>query len=259
MQKFNYHTHCYRCGHATGNEEEYIQAAIEAGFETIGMSEHMGYDGWDDANERIPYLALDDYLQTMYALKEKYKDKINVRVGFECEFFEDSIAHLQTMKDKCDYLICGQHAPDRSSGYYDQHPYCEDVYMQKMADQVCKGIELGFFRYVAHPDYFMLSKCDWSEAKEKAIRQIAKCCKKYDAIMEINIKGTKYGRREYPNGESFYYPNREALQVVAEEGVKVCFGYDAHHPNILLNREIETMLKEEYKDINLVFEENLVM
>ena len=36
----NYHSHTARCGHAWGTDEEFIQAAIEAGFGVLGFSEH---------------------------------------------------------------------------------------------------------------------------------------------------------------------------------------------------------------------------
>lgn len=258
-QSFNYHTHSYRCGHAVGREEEYIQAAIKGGFQTIGMSEHMGYLGWDDPNERIPYAQLDDYLQVMQALKEKYKEQICVRIGFECEYFDDMVEHLQFMKQKCDYLICGQHAPDRSNVYYDQPPYCEDEYIEKMADQVCAGIEKGLFSYIAHPDYFMLSKCDFTERKAAAIRKIAVCAKQYDVVLEINLKGTKYGKKQYGNTNSYLYPNHEVFKIIGEVGTKVCFGYDAHHPSVLLDRSKEDELREEFKDFNLQFVEELNM
>ncbi len=256
-QTFNYHTHSYRCGHAVGKEEEYIQAAIQAGFKTIGMSEHMGYLGWDDPKERIPYLELDDYLQVMNALKEKYKEQINVRIGFECEYFDDMVEHLQTMKAKCDYLICGQHAPDRSNVYYDQPLYCGDSYIEKMADQVCAGIESGLFSYIAHPDYFMLSGCDFTERKAQAIRKIAQCAKEHDVVLEINLKGTKYGTKQYEHGTSYLYPNNEVFRIIGEVGTKVCFGYDAHNPTILLDRSKEEELKETFKSYNLQYVEHL--
>ncbi|NBK97937.1 MAG: PHP domain-containing protein, partial [Erysipelotrichia bacterium] len=236
MQKFNYHTHCYRCGHAVGYEEEYMQAAIQGGFQIIGMSEHMGYEDWDDKNERLSYAEIDDYLKTMYELKEKYKDQIQVRVGFECEYFDDALTHLKAMQKKCDYLICGQHAYNRLNAYYDQAPYFEDQYIEVMAEQVCKGIKEGLFKYVAHPDYFMLSQCDFTPKKAQAIEKIAKCAKAYDVVLEINLKGTKYGHKTYGNVYSYLYPNKEVFKIIGEIGTKVCFGYDAHHPNILLDR-----------------------
>lgn len=253
MQKFNYHTHTYRCGHAYGNEEEYIKAAIEAGFETLGFSEHMGYEGWDDPNERIDYDKLDQYIEDIQRMKEKYKNQIRIFVGFECEYFSDQKEHLKKYQRKCDYLICGQHAPDRSNIYYDQYPYCGDEWIEKMADQVCEGIEEGLFSYIAHPDYFMLSKCDFTKRKAKAMARIAQCAKQHDVVMEINIKGTKYGRKDYAIGNSYLYPNKEVFKIIGEVGTKVCFGYDAHHPNALLQREKENELKEELKEFHLRF------
>ena len=266
-QTFNYHTHTYRCGHAIGTEEEYIQAAIQSGFSTIGISEHMGYYGWDDEKERIPYAQLDDYINTVEKLKEKYKEIINVRVGFECEYFDDSYEHLKEMRDKCDYLICGQHAPDRTNVYYDQAPYYEDKYIWKMAKQICIGVEKGLFKYVAHPDYFMQSKCDFTEEKAKAIKEIAQCVKDYDGVIEINLKGTYYGRMDYSLtnsyrkeiGESYLYPNKAVYQIIGEVGTKVCFGYDAHTPNALLNRELEDSVRKEFEVFGLNMIEDLYL
>ena len=39
--KNNYHTHTLRCGHAIGSDKEYIIKAIEAGYQVIGMSDHI--------------------------------------------------------------------------------------------------------------------------------------------------------------------------------------------------------------------------
>ena len=39
----NYHTHTARCHHASGTEEEYIQAAIESGLRVLGFSDHTPY------------------------------------------------------------------------------------------------------------------------------------------------------------------------------------------------------------------------
>ena len=38
--KFNYHTHTERCFHAKGKDEEFVLAAIEAGFDEIGFADH---------------------------------------------------------------------------------------------------------------------------------------------------------------------------------------------------------------------------
>ena len=38
MLKRNYHTHTPRCEHAEGREEEYVRAAIGAGFAVLGKT-----------------------------------------------------------------------------------------------------------------------------------------------------------------------------------------------------------------------------
>lgn len=40
MQTFNYHTHTKRCGHADGDDEQYVRAAMMTGFKELGFSEH---------------------------------------------------------------------------------------------------------------------------------------------------------------------------------------------------------------------------
>ena len=63
--KHNYHTHTARCGHAIGSDEEYIIKAIEAGYQTIGISDHI----------MIPDLNRnEEYFDSISLLKEKYKD-----------------------------------------------------------------------------------------------------------------------------------------------------------------------------------------
>ena len=39
----NYHTHTYRCGHATGTDREYVENAIKVGLKTLGFSDHAPY------------------------------------------------------------------------------------------------------------------------------------------------------------------------------------------------------------------------
>ena len=39
MQKFNYHSHTKRCGHAIGEDEEYVLAAIANGYTKMGFSD----------------------------------------------------------------------------------------------------------------------------------------------------------------------------------------------------------------------------
>ena len=41
--KHNYHTHTFRCNHASGSDREYVETAIQNGMKTLGFSDHAPY------------------------------------------------------------------------------------------------------------------------------------------------------------------------------------------------------------------------
>ena len=53
----NYHTHTYRCRHASGTEEEYIYQALDGGLEELGFSDHTPEVRYPDATG--PYRQCD--------------------------------------------------------------------------------------------------------------------------------------------------------------------------------------------------------
>ena len=60
---YNYHTHTYRCGHASGKEEDYVLAAIKLGIKRLGFSDHIILpQGYEQPGTRGSYDVLDDYL-----------------------------------------------------------------------------------------------------------------------------------------------------------------------------------------------------
>ncbi len=74
----NYHTHTFRCGHATGTEEEYINNAINGGVKIMGFSDHIPFM-FEDGNEyfwHVPVRDADDYTKTLISLREKYKNTV---------------------------------------------------------------------------------------------------------------------------------------------------------------------------------------
>ena len=75
---FNYHTHTYLCGHATGTPEEYVKRAIECGVKYMGFSDHMPLkfsDGFE-AGFRVKVADAQKYCSEIEYLKEKYSDEI---------------------------------------------------------------------------------------------------------------------------------------------------------------------------------------
>ena len=85
MQKFNYHSHTYRCMHSDADmlDEDYIM-----GFEEVAFTDHCPEKNIIDKRPRIRMLYDQriEYLQSIQNLKEKYKDKIIIKSGYEVEF-----------------------------------------------------------------------------------------------------------------------------------------------------------------------------
>jgi histidinol-phosphatase (PHP family) len=54
---------------------------------------------------------LAEYVDSIQLLKMKYKDKIDIKLGLEAEYFEDRIDWLKRMKElfEMDLLIFGNH------------------------------------------------------------------------------------------------------------------------------------------------------
>ena len=75
----NYHTHTPRCNHAQGREEEYIQRALEGGFEELGFSDHSPYffdrPGYYSSFRMRPE-QMEDYVSILLRLQEQYRDRL---------------------------------------------------------------------------------------------------------------------------------------------------------------------------------------
>ena len=85
----NLHTHTFRCNHASGTEREYIENSIAGGIETIGFADHAPYvfpEGYYSGFRMRPDLQ-EDYVRTLLDLREEYKGKIDIKIGYEAEYY----------------------------------------------------------------------------------------------------------------------------------------------------------------------------
>ena len=74
----NYHAHTYRCNHATGSEEDYVNHAVENGLQIMGFSDHTPYWFHSEyySHFRMFPDQLEDYCETVQKLKEDYVNQI---------------------------------------------------------------------------------------------------------------------------------------------------------------------------------------
>lgn len=233
--KGNYHTHTYRCHHATMDaDESYVLSAIEEGITDLAFTDHAPVESKYyplQYNDRMTVDEMEDYLNSIQTLKEKYKDKINIYVGFEAEFFPDRLEFYKMLRSKSDLLILGQHFSECMKADYADD--CSSEKLKLLESQMEGAIKSGLFSYLAHPDYFMLGRKTWDKDCEHLARRIAEMAVEYNLPLEINLGGMKYGEKEIDGEMVIAYPYKKFWDIMQEYPVKAIYGYDAHDPKVL--------------------------
>ena len=230
----NYHSHTARCGHAWGADEEFIQAAIDNGYGVLGFSEHSPWpfvDGYQeiDTRQRIRLEELDTYLSDMQALKERYKDRIEIKIGLECEYFPQYFDWLKTVRPKVDYLLLGVHCADHDehlSHYYARSTKEEQV--EEYLRCALAGMESGLFAYLAHPDLCLANYPQYDAVAEHMVHSICRRAKELDMPLEYNLYGIDKQARGRHKG--LCYPCKLFWEAAADHGCTAIIGVDAHRP-----------------------------
>ena len=220
---YNYHTHTFRCAHASGTEEEYIQRALSGGIRYMGFSDHAPFryaDGFE-ANYRVPMAQVEDYFCTLRGLREKYREKIDLKIGFEMEYYPEYFTQmLENVRQMgTEYLILGQHflQPEHPVVEPTSAQYEDPAKVEKFVDLVIGAVETGAFTYVAHPD--ILNFTGPEEAYAAQVRRLCEASKRLQIPLEVNFLGIRESRK---------YPRDDFWQIAGEVGSPVTFGFDAH-------------------------------
>ena len=248
---YNYHTHTKRCGHASGETENYVLRAIENGIKYMGFSEHIplqspeGVDGWF----RLPKAEIQEYLDEINGLKEKYKDKISISIGFEMEYYPKSFeVMLKTAKEcNAEYLILGQHFYEEeflNSLYIGKKTEDEEKLVQYV-NLVVKAMKTGEFLYVAHPD--IINFVGDEQVYRREMIKICEASKELNIPLEINFLGIREGRR---------YPIEKFWKIAGEVQCPVTFGFDAHDEQSAYDGESLKVAEEIVKKYNLNYTGN---
>lgn len=243
----NLHTHTHRCRHADPNERAYIENALAGGIDTLGFSDHAPYvfeDGYY-SNYRMFPEDQEGYVRTLEALREEYRGKIDIKIGYEAEYYPKYFdAFLKMIRRfPCDYMILGQHFlqnetnPRIYSGECTEDPERLETYV----NQVCEAIDTGLFTYIAHPDLccFTGGKAIYDELYSKMI--IA--ARDAGLPLEINLLGLR---------EKRFYPDEKFFELCGKLGAPVCIGSDAHSADTVTDPESYAKALEWCRRYNLI-------
>lgn len=223
---YNYHTHTYRCGHASGTPEEYVLNAISFGIKRLGFSEHIPYEFGDEwaTRYRLAVSETEEYFSELKALRDKYKAVIDIRIGFEMEYYTDKFSSMLDFarRSGAEYLLLGQHF---MNGIYTGGSHVisgtESVdNLKNYVSDVTDAMESGVFTYIAHPDMFNFLGSE--EIYEREMRKICTASKNLDVPLEINCQGISDNR---------IYPADRFWSIAGKVGCPVTIGLDAHSAN----------------------------
>ena len=227
----NYHTHTPRCHHAIGEEEAYVLRAIEQGLQILGFSDHvpMPFPDGHQQGYRVRIEELGDYVRTVEALREKYRDQITIRLGFEAEYYPSRFEDMLRLLGQYDYdyLILGQHFIDNEQSAYMGVPTDSEAVLCRYVDQVIEGLETGKFTYLAHPDLVHFTGED--VIYEQHMRRLCRACLDMNIPLEVNLLGLEDGRQ---------YPCDKFFRIAALTGNRVILGCDAHRPEAVADPQI---------------------
>lgn len=243
----NFHTHTYRCHHAKGTDIDYIEAAIKAGYEEIGFSDHVPYpfpNGYYSSFRMEPDKA-EDYVQSVRTLQKEYADKITIHLGFEAEYypkiFNDLLDFIKPLN--YDYLILGQHCVGNEfdeNSFYCSRPTSDINTLDRYINQTLEGLSTGEFAYFAHPDVINFTGSE--TVYKKKMKEYLKELHKLDIPLECNFLGF-WDKRHYPNPVFW--------QLAAEEGNPVIIGLDAHQPEVYLDKKRLEDMKKFLNDLGI--------
>lgn len=231
----NYHSHTKRCGHAVGEDEEYVLAAKANGFNILGFSDHVMLPGIEEPGLRGNFSERAGYLASVKSLKKKYAGDMTIYLGFECEWYGDVFAdyYRSLFKEQgVDYLILGQHnsIADGKLTFY-TNLGSVDAGIKAYAKDIVAGIRSGLFTYVCHPDLYVLYFRTWDEEAEKAAWEICRAAKEMDIPLEVNMGPSRWDKKTNPTDPSIMaYPYPKFWEIAKKVGNRVIVGVDAHSP-----------------------------
>lgn len=263
--KANFHTHSSFCD-GKNTLSEMAKAAYEKGITHLGFSSHAIFPF--SGTWHIQIKDFESYKNEIDHLKEEYKGRMKIYMGFEADWLPPAAAPVKSYysKWKPDFLIGSVHYVSSEKGL---------ASVDHKTDMVKRGIDFAFdgdgrkmvkayfetqrkmletcdFDILAHPDLVRkrngeLSLFDENEEwYKKELELTADAIAKAGVIAEINTGAIVRGAMDD------VYPSATFLSMLKERNVPVCISSDAHTAQGVdgaYERGIEAALKAGYTEL----------
>ncbi|CRF33834.1 histidinol phosphatase [Brachyspira suanatina] len=245
----NLHTHTKYCD-GKNTVEENIQYAIDKELISLGFSGHSHFYKDDTSMSEENTIK---YLENIKKAKDIYKDKIQVYLGIEGDYY----SNLNKDTDKemgLDYRIGSVHYIDDGNNSYFPIDMSRDTFNETIKhfgdikevifryyDNVIKMIETQKPGIIGHLDLvrkYNLNKEYFTEEEDwytKKVDEVIDIIEKNGSIVEINTKLMN------KNNLDAHYPNKNTIKKLLEKNVSFTINSDAHQCNNIDNCYFETV------------------
>ncbi len=137
------------------------------------------------------------------------------------KYFDRLVDFLR--QEQVEYMILGQHfVGNEPDGVYSGQPTADNAILEAYVRQGIAAMDTGLYTYMAHPDIlnFTGNRSVYDEWMGLLVRE----AKDHGLPLEFNFLGFREGRN---------YPDRRFLELVAQAGLPMVLGCDAHQPEAL--------------------------
>lgn len=226
------HMHTYFSGDSEAKPEDMILAAIDKGLEAICFTDHEDIDYFCDDIEFV--FDPETYFKELGALKEKYKEKLDIRIGVEFGLQPHLAKQAKafTTANPYDFVIGSMHVVGGKDPYYPEFfegISDEEAYRMALRETIADIRAVADFDVLGHLDYVVRygkhREREYSYSRfADEIDEILRYLIEHGKGLEVNTAGLKYGL-------PFAHPHPDVLKRYKELGGEiVTVGADAHKP-----------------------------
>lgn len=274
----DYHIHTYYSDDSTYPMEQVVKDAISKGITDLCFTDHVDYGIKEDADKltpeqrqelkvkiqhpNVPQYNVDypAYVAEYQDLKEKYADKINLKLGMEFGLQIHTIPQYQKLFNSYpfDFIIMSCHQVENKEFWTQefQQGRSQEEYNQRYYDEILEQVKnyhdysvLGHLDLIAR--YDKAGIYPFAEIQDK-IAEILKIVIADGKGIELNTSSVRY-KIHNAQGEQELTPSREILTLYKELGGRIITtGSDSHKPEHLgayITEQRQELLKLGFKEI----------
>jgi len=259
LLKWDGHTHTQFCYHGNPAKlEQYIERAIELGFQRYSVTEHSPIPlKWikDEAlfaEIAMPEEELSHYFEYAQAVKNKYSEQIEIAIGLELDYLHDRTDYTAHLLDKWGHciedVVYSVHYLPGENGMYCVDFTVEDLKtnllsyygtMEKLVDVYFDHVELAIVEAsklkqrsrIGHLQLIRKFEQQLPPMNEEQIttrlQKLLPLLKQTGVGVDVNIAGYRVA-----TCEKAYVPEW-FIQQCKKLGIECVYGSDAHKPEQL--------------------------